>query len=116
MRLRPDRIIVGEVRGPEALDLLKAWNTGHPGGVTTLHANSAYDSLVRLEQLTMEATHRPPVELIARAIDVIVFMSRTGGIRRVEEALRLAGLEDGGYRVEPLAQKPLSVVKQGDPA
>ena len=50
MRLRPDRIIVGEVRGPEALDLLKAWNTGHPGGVTTLHANSAYDSLVRLEQ------------------------------------------------------------------
>ncbi|WP_233355910.1 P-type conjugative transfer ATPase TrbB [Henriciella aquimarina] len=116
MRLRPDRIIVGEVRGPEALDLLKAWNTGHPGGVTTLHANSAYEALARLEQLTLEAISRPPAELIAAAIDVVIFMSRSGGRRRVEEALRISGFEAGRYVAEPLVAKPLSIVKQGDPA
>ena len=116
MRLRPDRIVVGEVRGPEALDLLKAWNTGHPGGITTLHANSAYDALARLEQLTMEAVSQPPVQLIAGAIDVVIFMSRSGGRRRVEEALRIAGLKDGGYAAEPLAAIPLSIIKQGDKA
>ncbi len=59
LRLRPDRIIVGEVRGPEALDLLKAWNTGHPGGIATVHANSARAALYRLEQLIQEAVdHR----------------------------------------------------------
>ncbi|MBA29021.1 MAG: P-type conjugative transfer ATPase TrbB, partial [Hyphomonadaceae bacterium] len=75
MRLRPDRIIVGEVRGGEALDLLKAWNTGHPGGITTLHANSASSALTRLEQLVEEATTALPHALIGEAVDVIVFMS-----------------------------------------
>lgn len=78
LRLRPDRIIVGEVRGPEALDLLKAWNTGHPGGIATLHANSARAALARLEQLAMEASTSPPTALIAEAVDLIVFIERGG--------------------------------------
>ncbi|OYW83185.1 MAG: P-type conjugative transfer ATPase TrbB [Hyphomonas sp. 32-62-5] len=114
LRLRPDRIIVGEVRGAEALDLLKAWNTGHPGGITTLHANSAYGALRRLEQLTLEATSRAPFDLIAEAVDVVVFMCRTGGQRRIEEALRVSGFDGDGYRTEPLVSRALSLVKQGD--
>ena len=86
LRLRPDRIIVGEVRGPEALDLLKAWNTGHPGGVATLHANSAPAALARLEQLTMEVCETPPRALIAEAIDLVVFVERGGPAgRRIPE-------------------------------
>lgn len=86
LRLRPDRIVVGEVRGPEALDLLKAWNTGHPGGIATLHANSARAALARLEQLTMEVCETPPRALIAEAIDLIVFIERGGPAgRRIPE-------------------------------
>ncbi|RYD92638.1 MAG: P-type conjugative transfer ATPase TrbB, partial [Sphingomonadales bacterium] len=86
LRLRPDRIVVGEVRGPEALDLLKAWNTGHPGGVATLHANSAQAAIARLEQLTMEVCETPPRALIAEAIDMIVFIERGGPAgRRIRE-------------------------------
>ncbi|WP_439621236.1 P-type conjugative transfer ATPase TrbB [Hyphomonas sp.] len=114
LRLRPDRIIVGEVRGAEALDLLKAWNTGHPGGITTLHANSAWGALRRLEQLTLEATSRAPCDLIAEAIDVVVFMSRTGGQRRIEEALRVTGFHGDGYQTKPLISPSLSLVAQGD--
>ncbi|MEM7494405.1 MAG: P-type conjugative transfer ATPase TrbB [Pseudomonadota bacterium] len=113
LRLRPDRIIVGEVRGPEALDLLKAWNTGHPGGITTLHANSAYGALQRLEQLTLEATPRAPFDLIAEAIDVVVFMSRAGGQRRVEEAVRVTGFNGEGYDTAPLVSRSLSLVTEG---
>lgn len=88
LRLRPDRIVVGEVRGPEALDLLKAWNTGHPGGVATIHANSAAGALSRLEQLCMEVCERPPTLLIREAIDLIVFIARGGpGGRVVTEML-----------------------------
>ena len=114
LRLRPDRIIVGEVRGAEALDLLKAWNTGHPGGITTLHANSAFGALRRLEQLTLEASSRAPFDLIAEAIDVVVFMSRAGGQRRIEEALRVSGFDGDGYQTEPLVSRSLSLVTQGD--
>ena len=114
MRLRPDRIVVGEVRGPEALDLLKAWNTGHPGGITTLHANSARGALARLEQLTLEAARQAPVALIADAIDVVVFMSRSGGKRRIEEALRVTGRDGDGYATAPLISPALSLVNQGD--
>lgn len=114
LRLRPDRIIVGEVRGAEALDLLKAWNTGHPGGITTLHANSAYGALRRLEQLTLEASSRAPFDLIAEAIDVVVFMSRASGQRRIEEALRVSGFDGDGYQTEPLVSRSLSLVTQGD--
>jgi len=110
LRLRPDRIIVGEVRGGEALDLLKAWNTGHPGGITTLHANSAPGALTRLEQLVEEATLARPHALIAEAVDVIIFLSRASGARRVEQALRLTGLEGIEYRTEPLAAPFLNIV------
>ena len=103
LRLRPDRIIVGEVRGAEALDMLKAWNTGHPGGITTLHANSATSALLRLEQLVQEAVITIPRALIAEAIDLIVFISGRGAARKVESLLRLKGLDaQGGYRLEPI--------------
>jgi type IV secretion system protein VirB11 len=111
MRLRPDRIIVGEVRGGEALDLLKAWNTGHPGGVTTVHANSALGALSRLEQLTCEVTHAMPADLISDAVDVIVFMSRASGHRRIEEAVRVTGFDGYGYRTHPLAAPGLAIIQ-----
>lgn len=114
LRLRPDRIIVGEVRGAEALDLLKAWNTGHPGGITTLHANSARGALTRLEQLTLEATRAAPTALIAEAIDLVIFMSRASGARRVEEALRVTGHDGRDYATVPLLSPALTVVNQGD--
>jgi type IV secretion system protein VirB11 len=103
LRLRPDRIIVGEVRGAEALDMLKAWNTGHPGGITTRHANSAASALIRLEQLVQEAVITVPRALIAEAIDLIVFMSGRGAARKVESLLKLEGLDaEGNYRLKPL--------------
>jgi type IV secretion system protein VirB11 len=103
LRLRPDRIIVGEVRGAEALDMLKAWNTGHPGGITTLHANSAHAGLYRLEQLIQEAVVTVPRRLIAEAIDVVVFLKGRGTSRRVETVAALEGLTvDGDYRLTPL--------------
>ena len=76
MRQRPDRIIIGEVRGKEALDMLKAWNTGHPGGVCTVHANDARAGLLRIEQLISEVSQSSMRELIAEAIDVIAFLVR----------------------------------------
>jgi type IV secretion system protein TrbB len=100
LRLRPDRIIVGEVRGREALDMLKAWNTGHPGGIATVHANNAVSSLYRLEQLIQEAVVGVPRQLIAEAIDMIVFIAGRGLARRVETIVRVDGLDaDGRYRV-----------------
>lgn len=104
LRLRPDRIVVGEVRGPEALDMLKAWNTGHPGGITTLHANSARAGLYRLEQLIQEAVVTVPRRLIAEAIDIVVFLKGRGSGRRVETVAALEGLDAGGdYRLAPLS-------------
>ncbi|SLJ91161.1 P-type conjugative transfer ATPase TrbB [Novosphingobium mathurense] len=107
LRLRPDRIIVGEVRGREALDMLKAWNTGHPGGIATVHANSAVSALYRLEQLIQEAVVTVPRRLIAEAIDMIVFIAGRGLGRRVETIARVAGLDpDGGYGVLDLTPDP----------
>lgn len=100
LRLRPDRIIVGEVRGAEALDMLKAWNTGHPGGIATVHANSASAALYRIEQLIQEAVVTVPRRLIAEAIDMIVFIAGRGTARRIETIARVGGLDpDGGYAV-----------------
>jgi type IV secretion system protein VirB11 len=93
MRLRPDRIVVGEVRGPEALDMLKAWNTGHPGGIATVHANNALAALYRIEQLVQEAVITVPRQLIAEAIDIVVFISGRGIDRRVSTIARVAGLD-----------------------
>jgi len=114
MRLRPDRIIVGEVRGGEALDLLKAWNTGHPGGIATVHANSAATALSRIEQLIGERTTRIPLSLIADAIDLIVFISRTNDGRHVEEILRVTGLDAHDcYQIEPASAGGISLVTEG---
>ncbi|TCM24916.1 P-type conjugative transfer ATPase TrbB [Novosphingobium sp. ST904] len=95
LRLRPDRIIVGEVRGPEALDMLKAWNTGHPGGIATIHANSALAALHRIEQLCQEAVVTVPRHLIAEAIDMIVFIAGRGLERRISAPVRVTGLDAG---------------------
>ncbi len=114
MRLRPDRIIVGEVRGGEALDLLKAWNTGHPGGIATVHANSAASALSRIEQLTAERTRDIPRALIAGTIDLVVHIGRRAGKRRVEEILRVDGLDPPhGYRLAPAEPQNFSIVSEG---
>ncbi len=102
LRLRPDRIVVGEVRGPEALDLLKAWGTGHPGGIATLHAGSARGALTRLEQLIQEVVVSVPRPLIAEAVNLIVFIAGRGRARRVEEIVRVLGLDATGYQFESI--------------
>ena len=99
MRLRPDRVIVGEVRGGEALDLVKVWGTGHPGGIATIHAGSAAGALLRLEQLTLEVAVNPPRALIAEAVNVVVFLAGRGRARRVDAIVRVAGYDRHGYRL-----------------
>jgi len=107
LRLRPDRIPVGEVRGAEALDLLKAWGTGHPGGIGTIHAGSAIGALRRLEQLIQEAVVTVPRALIAETIDLVAVLSGRGSQRRLAELARIEGLgPDGDYRVSPITPKP----------
>lgn len=99
LRLRPDRIVVGEVRGPEAITLLKSWNTGHPGGFASLHANDAPSALRRMELLVQEGCgHRLP-ELIAEVVDVIVHLERGA---RVDGILRVLGHGNGKYETEVL--------------
>ena len=103
LRLRPDRIIVGEVRGVEALDMVKAWNTGHPGGIATVHANGALAALYRLEQLVQEAIPIVPRRLIAEAIDLIVFIEGRGTGRRIACIAGVDGLDpNGDYMVRPV--------------
>jgi type IV secretion system protein VirB11 len=102
MRLRPDRIVIGEVRGPEALALLKAWNTGHPGGCATLHADSAERALSRLEQLVFEAGISAANRLIAEAVNLIVFIEKHGVSRQVREILALHGVSGDSYQLERL--------------
>ncbi|ANH09224.1 P-type conjugative transfer ATPase TrbB [Allorhizobium sp. NPDC080224] len=104
MRLRPDRIIVGEVRDGAALTLLKAWNTGHPGGVTTIHSNTAMSALRRLEQLTAEASQQPMQEVIGEAVDLVVSIERTGKGRRVRDVIHVEGFSNARYRTEHYAQ------------
>ena len=104
LRLRPDRIPIGEVRGAEALDLLKAWGTGHPGGVGTIHAGTALGTLRRLEQLIQESVVTVPRALIAETINVIAVLVRDGTGRRLSELVRVDGLTaSGDYALSPLS-------------
>lgn len=103
LRMRPDRLVVGEMRdGAAALETLKGWNTGHPGGLSTVHANSANDALARIEDLMAEVSARPPRRMIAQAVDRIVHIRRGSAGRRVDAILGVDGLKDGAYRLETL--------------
>lgn len=100
LRYRPDRILVGEVRGGEALDLLKAWNTGHPGGLCTIHANSAALGMERLEQCIEEVSMNINRRVIAATINWIVFIKKTPDGRRIEQLARITGVTAGEYQLE----------------
>ncbi len=100
MRFRPDRVIVGEVRGGEALDMVKVWGTGHPGGIATIHANTAHGALLRLEQLILEVARTPPRALIAEAVNVVVFIAGRGQTRHIGQIARVAGFDSDGYQLE----------------
>ena len=105
LRLRPDRIPIGEVRGAEALDLLKAWGTGHPGGVGTIHAGSALGALRRLEQLIQEAVVTVPRALIAETINLVAVLAGRGGERRLAELAAVTGLSPAGdYLLTPVGE------------
>jgi P-type conjugative transfer ATPase TrbB len=106
LRLRPDRIIIGEVRDGSALDLLKAWNTGHPGGLATIHANSAVEGLTRLEDLIGEVTQRIPYRAITQAINVIIYIERTPTGRRVKTVSRMVGRQDESYQLAAIVHDP----------
>ena len=101
LRLRPDRIPIGEVRGAEALDLIKAWGTGHPGGIGTIHAGSALGALLRLEQLIQEAVVTVPRAMIGETIDMIAVLAGRGSSRRLVELAEVRGLDPvtGAYRI-----------------
>ena len=103
LRLRPDRIPIGEVRGAEALDLLKAWGTGHPGGIGTIHAGTALGALRRLEQLIQEAVITVPRALIAETINIVAVLAGRGAQRRLAELAFVAGLDpaSGDYLILP---------------
>ncbi len=104
LRMRPDRIVVGEMRdGAAALETLKSWNTGHPGGLSTIHANSADDVLRRMEDLIAEVSSRTPRRAIAQAVDRIVHVRRTTAGRQVEAVLGVEPLGDEGYAISVLA-------------
>lgn len=96
LRLRPDRIPIGEVRGAEALDLVKAWGTGHPGGIGTIHAGSGLGALRRLEQLIQEAVITVPRAMVAETINLIAVLSRDGHGRRLSELAHVDGLDADG--------------------
>lgn len=103
LRLNPDRLIVGEARGAEAFVFLKACNTGHPGGLMTIHANNALDAVDRLDDLAQEAGVASQRARIAAALDALIFVAKTPKGRAVTEILRLDGLgPDGDLRIEPL--------------
>jgi pilus assembly protein CpaF len=107
LRMRPDRIIVGEVRGAEALDMLQAMSTGHEGSLTTIHANDTRDALARLEMMVMMAGFEMPVgvirQYIASAVGLVVQLARLkGGPRKIMKITEIRGLKKGRYVVRDL--------------
>lgn len=106
LRMRPDRIIVGEVRGPEAFDMLQCMNTGHDGSMCTGHANSARDMLSRLENMILMGMELPLTAIrqqIASGIDILVHLGRLRDkSRRVMEVWEILGVSDGEYQLSPL--------------
>lgn len=112
LRMRPDRIILGETRGAEAMELLKAWNTGHPGGICTIHANSATSALSRLETLILESNISGMTlpfirSLIADAVNLVVHVQKDRRIGPVvSEVLEVSGLDiDGAYRTSVVEKR-----------
>jgi pilus assembly protein CpaF len=111
LRMRPDRILLGEVRGEEAFDLMQALNTGHQGTLSTTHANSAALSLTRFATCVMmagiELPHRTVRANIGEALDLIVHVGRNRGTRYISEVLRIAGYdhEQDRYELEAIYQK-----------
>jgi type IV secretion system protein VirB11 len=105
MRMRPDRILIGEVRGAEALDMLKAWNTGCPGGICTVHANGAEEAIQRILDLSMEAGLTiPPKDLVFHTIDAIVSVQRAGHQKGfIQEILSLGEYKNGKFIFNKLA-------------
>jgi type IV secretion system protein VirB11 len=103
LRLRPDRIVIGEVRDGAALEMIKLWNTGHPGGIATLHANSPLDALYRLEDLIGEVTERVPQRQIGATINIIVEIRRAPEIpagRSVSRITHVRGFREGQYHID----------------
>ena len=107
LRMRPDRIIVGEVRGPEAFDMMQAMNTGHDGSMSTIHANSGRDALARIENMMLMASVSLPISSIraqmTSALDIIVQTARMrDGVRRVTEIVEVAGMEGDVFALETI--------------
>lgn len=102
LRTSPDRIVVGEVRDEAALDLLDAWQTGHPGGVATLHANDPLSALHRLDRLAQRAGAGPQAHLVGDAIHLVVMIAGGSSGRHVTEIAMVAGYRDGLYQLAPV--------------
>jgi pilus assembly protein CpaF len=120
LRMRPDRIIVGECRGGEALDMLQAMNTGHEGSLTTVHANTARDALSRLEMMVLMAGIDLPIvvvrEQIASAIDLVVHQTRgADGVRRIQSILEVTGNEAGRLQTQEIFRYVQRSPASGDP-
>ena len=97
MRKTPERIIVGEIRDGAALDLLKAWNSGHPGGISTIHADDCLGGLEKLEQYIQEVSANPQSKLIARAVDLVVVIAKVEGQRKITQIVTVDGYKNGEY-------------------
>src|SRR5690606_11963692 len=107
LRMRPDRIVIGECRGAEALDMLQAMNTGHEGSLTTLHANTPRDAIARLETMIMMAGMDLPLnairEQIASAVDILIQQSRFScGSRKVTYITEVTGIESGKIQLQDI--------------
>lgn len=100
LRMTPDRIVVGEVRSGEALALLDAWSTGHSGGCSTVHSNSARDTLLRLENMTARVSKNPQQATIAQAVNVVCYLKLVGNQRRLQEIMRVKGWDSANKKYD----------------